>query len=161
MFSGYMWLMDHLMYANRLDEAETCLEGFRQVDDTYRTRMYEGLICWHRGDREDAFAYWKQMEEEYPLDWHVFLVLGDMQARTGAYETAKRYYRKAIQIQSEPRYCDPYDSIAQVCELQGEYQEAIDVLNEELEVMAAEWNTSTGETSDAVRRTIARLEKKL
>ena len=91
----------------------------------------------------------------------VFLTIGDIKAREGAYEEAKAYYRKGITLQSSPRFCDSYESIAQICELQGNLQEAIDVLKEELEVQQKEWNTTTGETADFVRRNIARLEAKL
>lgn len=91
----------------------------------------------------------------------VFFTIGDINARSGEYEQAKRYYRKSLELQSSPRFCDPYESLAQVCELQGHIQEAIDVLKEELEVQRVEWNVTTGETADVVRRKIARLEQML
>ncbi len=44
-----------------------------------------------------------------------------------------------------------------VHELMGNYPEAIAALEEELVVLARDWNTTEGETADAVRREIARL----
>lgn len=158
---AYMWLMDHLLYAGRVEEAAAYCEAYARVDDTFRTPMYQGYICWYRGDREAAFAHWHRMVEQFPDDWRVYLTLGDQLARCGRYEEAKAQYRKALETQQSPRFCDPFDSIAQVCELQGNFQEAIDVLNEELEVQQTEWHISAGETADAVRRKIARLEKML
>ena len=90
----------------------------------------------------------------------VWQSMADIMARSGEYEQAKRYYRKALSLQNKPKFCDPLDSIAQVCELQGNIQEAIDVLKEELELQKTDWNVTSGESSDYIRRNIARLEQK-
>lgn len=158
---AYMWLMDHLLDAGRIEEAAEYCSRYQEVDTTFRPLWYQGLICWHRGEQEKALTHWDQMQREYPDDWMVFLAMGDNMARAGKYEQAKEYYRKCLTLQDCPKFCDPFDSIAQVCELQGNIQEAIDVLKEELEVQRTDWNTTTGETSDYVRRNIARLEQKL
>ncbi len=158
---GYMWLMDHLIYANRLDEAEIYLDRFCKVDNTYRNLMYQGMIFWYRGDRERAFSCWDRMEAEFPGEWHVYHYMGDTLARLGRYEEAKNRYRQALSSQNAPSYCDALESIIQVCEIQGKYQEAIDVSYEELDVLNREWHITTGETVDVVRRNIARLKKKL
>ena len=158
---GYMWLMDHLLDAGRVEEADHYCRQFRQIDHSFRALWYAGMICWHRGDMNAAFSCWKQMELEYPDDWMVYLRMGDIFAKTGEYETAKHYYRTAISKQSTPIFCDCFESIAQVCELQGNIQEAIDALNEELEIMKTDWDETIGETSNYVRRNIARLKKRL
>lgn len=158
---AYMWLMDHLLGAGRIDEAEQYCLLYQQVDNTFRHLWYQGLICWHRNEKEKAQVYWSQMQQEFPEDWMVWMTMGDIMARTGEYEQAKVYYRKALSLQDKPKFCDPYDSIAQVCELQGRIQEAIDVLNEELEIQKSDWNVTSGETADYVRRNIIRLEQKM
>lgn len=159
--SAYMWLMDHLLYANRIEEAAAYCKEFPNVDDTFRTPMYQGYICWYQGDKEAAFAHWNRMVEQFQNNWQVYLTLGDQLAKCGKYEEAKANYRKALDIQQAPRFTDPYDSIVQICELQGNFQEAIDVLKEELEIRKTEWHVSTGESLDEVQRRIALLEKKL
>ena len=60
-----------------------------------------------------------------------------------------------------PRYVDGLESIAQICELQGDICGAIAAYEEELEVFRKEWNFTTGETADVVHREIARLKKKM
>ena len=158
---GYMWLMDHLLDAGRIEEADQYCNRFKEIDDTFRSIWYSGMILWYRGDREGAFNCWKQMEQAYPDDWMVYLSMGDILAKAGEYESAKTYYRTGISKQNSPVFCDCFESIAQVCELQGNIREAIDTLNEELETMRTDWNETSGETSDYVRRNIARLEKLL
>lgn len=157
---GYMWLMDHLLDAGRIEEAAEYCNRFLEIDQTFRHLWYQGQVYWHRGEKEAAFSYWQQMEREYPDDWMVYLKMGDIMARSGNYDTAKAYYRTAIAKQNAPVYCDCFESIAQVCELQGNNQEAIDVLHEELEIMKSDWDEISGETSNYVRRNIARLERK-
>lgn len=158
---AYMWLMDHLLDAGRIDEADAYCEIYQNVDATFRPLLYRGLICWYRRETESAYEHWERMLREFPNDWMAWHAMADIMARTGEYEQAKVYYRKALDVQDKPKFCDPYDSIAQVCELQGNFREAIDVLKEELEIQKTDWNTTTGETSDYVRRNIARLEQQL
>ena len=43
----------------------------------------------------------------------------------------------------------------------GITQEAIDTLKKELEVQKTEWDVTTGETAEVVRRNIARLEQQI
>lgn len=158
---AYMWLIEQLLDAGRIDEAEKYCDIYKTLDCTFRPELYNGLILWHRGYKEDAFNIWQHMQQQFPEEWMVHLFLGDVYARSGSYEQAKKYYRKSLQLQTCPKFTDPYDSIAQICELQGNIQEAINTLNEELEVMRIDWNTTTGETSDSVRRNISRLETML
>ena len=76
-------------------------------------------------------------------------------------EEAESYYRKAIDVQKVPRFVDPIEALAQYYEIRGDYAAAIQTLQEELRIFETEWNFTTGETADIVRRHIARLEKKL
>jgi tetratricopeptide (TPR) repeat protein len=85
--------------------------------------------------------------------------MGDVMARDGKYEEAKAHYRRALDTMAPPRFVDGLESIAQICELQADFAGAIAALEEELEVFEKEWNFSTGETADKVRREISRLRK--
>lgn len=72
----------------------------------------------------------------------------------------KEYFRKYLQYQKPPRYTDSLTSIAQLCEIQGDYKGAIAAIKEEIALLASDWNTTTGETVDYHYRNIARLEAK-
>ena len=52
---------------------------------------------------------------------------------------------------------DSLESIAQVCELEGDVPGAVAALEEEAALLAEQWDTRTGETVDKVRREINRL----
>lgn len=110
------------------------------------------------GDREGAMAVWEQMCRDWPEDWMVWYTMGDAMVRTGRYGKAKKNYRRAFDLQPAPKYVDSLESIAQVCELDGDIPGAVAALEEETAVLAEQWDTRTGETADKVRREIARLK---
>lgn len=158
---GFLWLMDQLLDDYRFAEAHACWERFAQVDHTYRTPLYEGKILWESGNQAAAMEVWRKMQEDFPDEWCVWLSMGDVMAKSGNYEDAKLHYRKALDTMAPPRYVDGLESIAQICELQGDIPGAIAAFEEELVVFQKEWNFTTGETADVVHREIARLKKLL
>ena len=159
--NAYLHLLDNLLADFRLTEARQYLQRYARLDGTYRTPMYRGLIEWFAGNREEAFAIWAQMEENFPDNWCVYQNIGDFLVRSERYPEAIGYYRKALDAMAPPRWCDPIESIAQVCELMGDIPAAIAAWQEELRMFETEWDFTTGETADVVRRTIARLTEKL
>lgn len=159
--NAYMDIMEQLMDDYRMEEAASYCDKYAQLDNSYRVPLYRGKIAWYDGRREEAFAIWEEMEHKFPEEWCVYHNMADFFTRSRRYEEAEVYYRKAIDIQKAPRYCDPFEALAQFYEMRGKYAEAIRVLQEELDVCDKEWNFTTGESADVVRREIQRLEKKL
>ena len=157
---AWMWLLDNLLDDRRFPEAEQALEGLARADDTFRTPYYRGLLLWYRDRREDAHAVWDQMLRDHSEDWFVRCCLGDVAAMELRYADAIDCYRSGIELQQSPKYVDGFESIAQICELMGDDQAAIGALEEELELLKQEWNTTEGETADVVKREIARLRAK-
>lgn len=157
---AYMWLMDQLIDDYRLDEAEEYCRRFAEIDHSYRVALYQGMIAWQRGEREQAFAIWAQMEAEHPDEWCVYHNIGDYFARSGRYHEAMDYYRKALAVQNAPPMLDPLQAIAQLCEIRGDIPGALAARREEADRIENQWHIS-GEELDMVLRDIARLEKKL
>ncbi len=153
-----MWLLDNLIDDGRFAEAEEAVESLAKIDGTFRTSLYRGLILWHQGKRSEAHAVWDKMLAEFENDWLVWFSLGDVAAMELRYEDAAAMYRKGIEVQEYPRYVDGFESIAQICEVSGDYAAAIAALEEELEVLKTDWDTTKGETADSVRREIRRLK---
>lgn len=159
--SAYLYLMDQLVDDSRLAEAAEYCEKLAAFYNGYQVLLYRGIIAWWDGQRERAFAIWQQMEQEFPEKWQVYHNIGDYLVRSGRYEEAKTYYRKALDKQSAPRYVDPCEALAQVCVIQGDIPGAIEALEEELALCEIEWHFTTGESADYVRREIARLKCRL
>ena len=157
---AYMTIMDQLIDDYRLDEAEEYCKRFAQINDSYRVPLYLGMITWQRGEREKAFEIWADMERKYPDEWCVWHNIGDYFARSGRYDEAMDYYRKALDVQKEPPLLDPLQAMAQLCEIRGDIPGALAARREEAERIETQWHIS-GEELDAVLRDIQRLEKKL
>jgi len=160
--AGYLWLLDQLIDDFRFDEAGAVLDKLEAADGKgFRVQLYRGILAWYRGEREQAWAIWDAMEMAPGKEWLKEFSMGDFLARTGEYEAAKAHYRRALEIQKPPRYTDAATSIAQICELQGDWQGAIDAHEEEIAILREEWDTAAGEQVDQHRREIARLREKL
>jgi transcriptional regulator with XRE-family HTH domain len=157
---AYMWIMDQLIDDYRLDEAEQYCDRFAQIDHSYRVALYRGMIAWQRGERTSAFAIWADMEREHPEEWCVWHNIGDYLARSGQYDRAMDYYRKALEVQKNPPMLDPLQALAQLCEIRGDIPGALSARREEADRIENQWHIS-GEELDMVLRDIARLEKKL
>ena len=157
---AYMTIMDQLIDDYRLDEADSYCDRFAEINDTYRVLLYRGLIAWQRGERENAFAIWADMERNFPDEWCVWHNIGDYLAHSGKYDQAMDYYRKAMEVQKEPPMLDPLQAMAQLCEIRGDIPGALAARREEADRIENQWHIS-GEELDIVLRDIARLEKKL
>ena len=157
---AYMWIMDQLIDDYRLEEAENYLNYFAQIDHSYRVALYRGIIAWQRGEREEAFRIWEDMERNFPDEWCVWHNIGDYLARCGRYDKAMDYYRNALSVQKEPPMLDPLQAMAQLCEIRGDIPGAIAARREEADRIENQWHIS-GEELDMVLRDIQRLEKKL
>ena len=157
---AYMWLMDQLIDDYRLDEAEVYLDGFSQINNTYRIALYRGQIAWQRGEREQAFQIWKQMESENPDEWCIYHNIADYLVRSGRYDDGMAYYRKALDVQNTPPLVDPLQAMAQLCEIRGDISGAIAARKEEADIIENQWKIS-GEELNCVFRDIERLEKLL
>lgn len=157
---AYMSLLDQLIDDYRLDEAENYCDRFAEINKSYRVALYRGMIAWQRGERESAFDIWKQMEAGFPEEWCVWHNIGDYLVRSGRYDEAMNYYRKAVTVQKEPPMCDPFQAMAQLCEIRGDIHGALAARREEADCIENQWHIS-GEELDVVLRDIQRLESKL
>ena len=157
---AYLWIMDQLIDDYRLDEADSYLTRFAQIKPSYRIPLYQGIIAWQKGHRDEAFSIWNQMKVDYPEEWCVWHTVGDYLARSGSYEEAMKHYRMALDIQKEPPLLDPLQAMAQLCEIRSDIPGALAARKEEADRIENQWNI-TGEELDIVLRDIERLKKKL
>ena len=70
-------------------------------------------------------------------------------------------YEKAMALMPPPRFVDPAEAIAQICEIRGDYETAITYYEKVIAIEKADWHETQGEAIDAPQRSIARLREKL
>lgn len=156
---GYLWLMDELIADNRLEEAEKVCHALSRLDNSCRVPFYQGKIMWKRGERQKAEEIWRGMLEDYRDDWLACANMADAMAYACRYDEAIHYYKMAQQMQPSPKYTDAQITAAQIYEIQGKYDQAIDSLNEQLEVMKREWGLTEGREVERIHREIDRLRR--
>lgn len=156
---GCLFLLDELIADNRLDEAEEILNRFEKTDSSCRSLLYRGKIAWAEGDHKSAMEIWQRMSEQFSNDWLAQLIMADCLASTGQYNEAIPYYRKTLELQPAPRYTDAYLSMAQIHEIQKDYEAAIQAWEGVLRLRQEEWNYQEGEAVDQPMKEIARLRE--
>ena len=157
---AYMWLMDQLIDDYRLDEAEIYCNQLSEFNSSYRVALYRGIIAWQRGNREEAFQIWNQMQADNANEWCVYHNIADYLVRSGRFDEGMVYYRKALDVQPTPPLVDPLQAMAQLCEIRGDIPGAIAARKEEADIIENQWKIN-GEELDCVLRDIERLEKLL
>lgn len=155
------WLLDLLADAGRAKEVRIYAQRMDKLDHSFRTDFYLGRAAQIEGDLETAFRHWNHMVEEYPDHWCAWSVLGDALAYTCRYEEASACYQKSMEIQEKPRYMDNPVAMAQIAEIQGDYEKAIQMRTVCIELCRTDWHLTEGEWVDHHLREIERLQQKL
>lgn len=156
---GYMYLLDELIADGRLKEAVDVLLEMKKAEDDCRVRMYEGQIAWARGEQEKAYSIWDDMAKQEPDNWLVYAYAADRYAADCRYQEAVELNKKAYLLQPSPKYIDAYECISHIYEIMGDYEKAVDALEEVIHTLEQEWHITEGEAVDRPHREIARLKE--
>ncbi len=160
---GYLWLLDNLIIDGRLDEAETVTHRMAAVRNSYHVPLYLGHIAACRGRFEEAEAHWQQMLDESdggPDSWIVWSTLGDARVKGCRYEEALDCYRKAAELEPAPRYIDNWDSIGQISEMLGRWEDAAQAYEQVLEVYRQDWDETESFEVERYRAAVLRCRAK-
>ena len=152
-----LWLLDNLIADCRLEEARQWLDRLSGVHQSYRIPFYRAMIARASGNQEEYETSIREIEAEYSDQSSAMFDLGSMLAGNGRYEAAIGYFRRAMDLETVPRYVDALEAMAHIHEILGNIPAAIAVWEEELQILADDWSTTTGETADRVHREIRRL----
>ena len=159
--NAYAWLIAQLIDNGRLAEARHYCDRMAEYDHSYYTTVHRIKIALAAHDLAAARNLWDGMAQAYPDNWSVHHWIGDFQMQTGDYAAARESYHRAIALLPTPRYADPIDSLSKVCEMDGDILGAIDARKLEMEIAEKDWGDMAGESVDAIRREIQRLENML
>ena len=158
---AYLWLLDLLIDDGRCPEARKYLEKMNRLGESYHSDLYLGMILEKEGKPEEAAACWERMTQKDPDNWQSWFARADRLAKRCAYAEAVTLYEKALALSPRPRFTDPVNAIAQLYEIQGQYEKAIEFYQKEIEIVREDWNETQGEAIDEPLRNIARLKEKM
>ena len=155
------WLLELLAESGRAEELRKYIALMDQMDHSYRTDFYLGRAAQIEGDLNAAIHCRNHMVEEYPEHWCAWSLLGDALAYACRYDEAFVCYQKSMDIQEKPRFMDNPVAMAQIAEIQGDYEKAIRMREICIEMNRTDWNQTEGEWVDVHRREIERLRSRL
>ena len=158
---AYLWLLDLLIADGRCPEARKYLEKMNRLGESYHSDLYLGMILEKEGKPEEAAACWERMTQKDPDNWQSWFARADRLAKRCAYPEAIALYEKALALSPRPRFTDPVNAIAQLYEIQGQYEKAVEFYQKEIEIVREDWNETQGEAIDEPLRNIARLKEKM
>lgn len=157
--NAYAWLIAQFIDDGRLTEARHYCDQMAEYDNSYYVTIQQIKIALAENKLSAAKAMWLELARSHPTSWSVHHWIGDFQAQTGDYAAAKDSYLRAIQLMEPPRYADPIDSLAKVCEIDNDITGALRARQLELDIAEQEWGDTSGESVECIRREIQRLEK--
>ena len=156
----YLWLMDLLIADGRTDEAKEYLWKMDEIEHSFRTDLYLGLIAKEECNLPKALEHWEHMTKEFDY-WLSWSCKGDLYARLSRFDEAIRFYEHALEIQDPPRYTDIPESMSFVAEAIGDYKKAIEYRKKAIEICETDWKIAEGEGVDIHKREIERLLAKI
>jgi len=157
---NYFWLLDLLIADGRTAEARKYVEDMKRVEYSYHYEMYMGHICKAECDLAGAMEWWTKMTEHSPEEWIVWAEYADCMAKLCRYDEAIQAYKKAMPMRPMPRFTDCEEAVAHICEIQGDYQGALKMYRQALQIVREDWALE-GETVDYWLRQICRVESLL
>lgn len=156
--SGYLWLLDHLIAAGRLFEAQTALDELRNIDSGYIGHIYSGKLEKALGHTEKAMAQWQLAVSLHPDNWQSHFCLADEKVRLGLWQEALADYETAYQLQPRPKFYDALECQAYIYEVLGDNDRAISKRHDILTLLKEDWQVTFGELADQHTREIQRLQ---
>ena len=148
-------LVENLLADHLLDEAEAEIAKMKK---DYSRTGYLAKLAFLRGDRETAQKLWEQCAQDNPTVWQATDMLGEGYLALGMYREALDAFEKSFIMQNAPRYTDGLLASAQVHELLGDYEGAIEDRKRIIDCLKTEYNVTDGEEVDESLREIERLK---
>ena len=153
-------IIENLLADKRFDDAVPYILKIGEVaPESQQMLFYSGDVAYGRGEVEEAKRLWNLGVEEYSDRWQAYCDRADRMKKMGYVDEAIADYEKCMAIQVKPRLTDGLFSLAQVHEQMGDYKAAIYDNERILQILAEDYDTTSGESVDSVKREIARLSK--
>ncbi len=156
---AYIYLFDHLIADNRVEEANKVIDNLKDLNNNFRILWLNGRVEKAKGNHNLAFKYFDEMIESEPTNWITYAIRADEFASLNRYDEAISDNEKAFDLQEHPRYIDSHECRAIIYEVQGKYDQAIQMWKEAQNILKADWKITFGHAYDKANNEIERLKK--
>ena len=157
---GLYGIIENMLDDDRFDEAVPYIEQIRTAARTQQYDVYMGDVMFGKGNPEKALEYWNAAVEHFPDRWQSYCDRADGLKKLGRYQEALANYERSFTMQEPPRISDGLYSMAQVHELLGDFDAAIEDRQRIIKCLKEEYKTFSGESIDEQKREIERLKRR-
>ena len=157
---GLYGIIENMLDDDRFDEAVPYIEQIRTAAKTQQYDVYMGDVMFGRGNPEKALECWNAAVEHFPERWQSYCDRADGFRKLGRYQEALADYERSFSMQKPPRIADGLYSMAQVHELLGDFEAAIEDRQRIIKCLREEYETFSGESIDSQKREIERLKRR-
>jgi transcriptional regulator with XRE-family HTH domain len=164
---NYLFLMDNLIADHRTKEASKYLSAYAQLTDhnAVLVPVYEAYIAFAEYRADDGWKAVDKLEQDYPDDCDAIFEVAGIYANNARYEEALDRYKKLQKIykadHKEHVCIDHLHAQAQIYEILGKYEDAVDYVNQEIQFLRDEWNITEGAAVDELEGEKRRLIDKI
>jgi len=157
----YYELMDNLIADHRTKEAEKYLEIYQTLPahKPFLIPVYKASIALAEYDVKKADVIMENAMKEYSDNSGFLFETAQYYARKCEYKKAIVYYERSWETDEKPRFTDALHSVAIICEILGDYAQAIKAYDRMIACIKEEWGYSDGDAAVVdVERSKRRLQ---
>jgi len=140
-------LIENLIDNYRFKEAteQIAVASMIAGDKLFLIEFHTGEILYKEGKTEQAITHWQNICARNSENWLCYFALGDQYANFARYTEALVAYQQSFEMQKAPRRIDSLISMVQIYEIQHNYPQAIETLNQILTVYKDDYAICDGE----------------
>lgn len=160
---AYAYLLDNLIADHRTEEAEQVLTRYAALPDVspVHVGVYRAHIALARFHEAEADRIMETLGEQFPDDFLYLFEAAQYYAGKCDYEKAIALYERSFERETHrPRFQDALMAIADIYEIQGDYQKAAETYGRIVDLLEQEWGMTEESTLQDAKREQARLQKK-
>lgn len=138
----HLYLMDNLLADHRVDEAERCLRSLCRLEDSnpIMNEVYRAHIALARFDASEADRIMENLVSAHPDDAVCLFEAAQYCAKKCQYQKAIEYYERSFAAEKRrPRFQDELMGIADIYQIQGNYQMAAETYDRIIRLLQDEW----------------------
>lgn len=159
----FYYLIDNLLTDRRIAEAREYLERMKALP-SHNPRLvpaYEAAIALGEFDEKRADAIIEKSVAEHPDDDGYLFEAAQYYARKCGYDRAAELYEASFEADKErPRFYDPLQAVAMICEIRGDYGKAVEANKRILRCLREEWGFRDEVCVREIEREIDRLMRR-
>lgn len=160
---NYLYLLDNLIADHRTKEAAGYLAVYKTLADHKEilVPIYEAHIAFAEYRADDAWKIVSEYEKSNSNDYYAVFEVASIYAMNAMYEEALERFKKADEIYKDSKLShgcmDHLEAQAQIYEILGRYEDAIEYVNRQIEFLKEQWNLTEGADVDALEEEKKRL----